>query len=146
MIVEKQDGRLWLLARTNYGIGESFSEDQGKTWPELTPSPIAHTSARFFIRRLQSGALLLVKHGPIAEKTGRSHLTAFLSEDDGATWPHSLLLDEREGVSYPDGFSAVSPYIIHDFDRAGTANPDSVFTEETSAPARPCPARRDSAS
>jgi len=133
MIVEKQDGRLWLLARTNYGIGESFSEDQGKTWPELTPSPIAHTSARFFIRRLQSGALLLVKHGPIAEKTGRSHLTAFLSEDDGATWPHSLLLDEREGVSYPDGIQAPDGtlYIIHDFDRAGARQIlMSVFTEE----------------
>lgn len=133
MIVERQDGRLWLLARTLYGIGESFSADRGRTWPELVPSPIAHTSARFFIRRLQSGALLLVKHGPIAEKTGRSRLTAFLSEDDGATWPHSLLLDEREGVSYPDGVQAPDGtlYIIHDYDRTGARQIlMSVFTEE----------------
>lgn len=29
-------------------------------------------------------------------------MTAFLSEDDGRTWPYKLLLDEREDVSYPD--------------------------------------------
>lgn len=133
MFIEKQDGRLWLLARTKYGIGESFSDDKGTTWPELKPSSIAHTSARFFIRRLASGNLLLVKHGPIDKKTGRSHLTAFLSEDDGATWPHSLLLDEREGVSYPDGIEAPDGriYIIYDFDRKGARQIlMAVFTEE----------------
>ncbi len=121
MVVEKKDDRLWLLARTNYGIGESYSEDRGMTWPELAPSGIAHPSARFFIRRLKSGCLLLVKHGPIDKQTKRSHLTAFLSEDDGETWPFSLLLDEREGVSYPDGVQASEDalYIIYDFDRKG---------------------------
>lgn len=133
MFIEKKDGRLWLLARTKYGIGESFSEDGGATWPEMKSSPIAHTSARFFIRRLASGSLLLVKHGPIDQKTGRSHLTAFLSEDDGATWPYSLLLDEREGVSYPDGVQAPDGrmYIIYDFDRTGARQIlMAVFTED----------------
>ncbi len=121
MIVEREDGALWLLARTNYGIGESVSDDRGHTWPELAPSNIEHPSARFFIRRLQSGALLLVKHGPIDERTQRSHLTAFLSEDDGETWPHSLLLDERQGVSYPDGVQCPEGiiYITYDYDRRG---------------------------
>lgn len=103
MITERKDGSLWLLARTKYGIGESVSTDRGKTWPELTPSKIAHPSARFFISRLKSGNLLLVKHGPIDKRIGRSHLTAFLSTDDGQTWEGGLLLDERSGVSYPDG-------------------------------------------
>lgn len=71
MLVEKKDGSLWMLVRTKYGIGESFSKDQGKTWSELRPSAIKHPSARFFIRRIDSGNLLLVKHGPIAVKTGR---------------------------------------------------------------------------
>lgn len=140
MIVEKQDGWLWLLARTNYGIGESYSTDRGATWPELTPSDIAHPSARFFIQRLQSGNLLLVKHGPINERTKRSHLTAFLSEDDGATWPHSLLLDEREGVSYPDGVEAPDGtlYIIYDFDRKSARQIlMAVFTEEDMRSGKP---------
>ena len=133
MIVEKKDGRLWLLARTAYGIGESYSEDRGVTWPELTPSTIAHPSARFFIRRLQSGNLLLVKHGPLNTQTERSHLTAFLSEDDGASWPHTLLLDERESVSYPDGIQSPDGllYIIYDFDRTGARQILlAVFSEE----------------
>lgn len=50
----------------------------------------------------------------------RSHLTACLSEDDGKTWlPHSLLLDERIGVSYPDGDQMPDGkiHIIYDYQR-----------------------------
>ncbi len=119
MIIEKTDGSLWLLARTRYGIGESVSTDKGETWPELTPSSIQHPAARFFIRRLDSGKLLLVKHGPLDEQTGRSHLTAYLSDDDGASWYGGLLLDERESISYPDGKQAADGtiHIIYDFSR-----------------------------
>lgn len=119
MIVERKDNSLWMLVRTLYGIGESVSKDRGKTWGELTPSSILHTPARFFIRRLQSGNLLLVKHGPVGKKTRRSHLSAFLSEDDGKTWSGGLLLDERNGVSYPDGQQDEKGliHIIYDYSR-----------------------------
>lgn len=103
IITELQDGNLWMLARTKYGIGQSVSTDRGKTWPDLEPSKILHPSARFFVRRLNSGKLLLVKHGPIDQRIGRSQLTAFLSSDEGQTWSGGLVLDERAGVSYPDG-------------------------------------------
>lgn len=121
MIVEKQDGTLWMLLRTRYGIGESFSNDRGKTWSPLVPSGIEHTSSRFFIRRLSSGNLLLVKHGAIEVKTGRSHLMAFISKDDGQTWSKGLLLDERLGVSYPDGQeeSDGTIRITYDYSRTG---------------------------
>jgi hypothetical protein len=121
MFIERQDGSLWLLARTTYGIGESVSNDRGRTWPDLTPAAISHPSARFFIRRLQSGNLLLVKHGAVEKRTGRSHLTAFLSADDGKTWSGGLLLDERNGVSYPDGQQASDGLIriIYDYSRTG---------------------------
>ncbi len=119
MLVERLDESLWMLVRTRYGIGESVSTDGGVTWPELTPSALAHADSRFFITRLQSGNLLLVKHGAITEKTGRSHLTAFISKDDGRTWMGGLLLDERENVSYPDGQQAAGGtiYIVYDFER-----------------------------
>ena len=122
IITERKDGSLWLLARTKYGIGESVSTDHGKTWPELTASAIAHPSARFFVRRLNSGNLLLVKHGAVDQKTGRSHLTAFLSSDDGKSWTGGLLLDERSGVSYPDGQQTEDSLIriIYDFSRTGS--------------------------
>ncbi|MBV6641424.1 MAG: exo-alpha-sialidase [Cyclobacteriaceae bacterium] len=119
MIIEKKDGRLWMLVRTKYGIGESYSSDKGATWEPLKPSAIKHPSARFFIRRLQSGNLLLVKHGPVDIQTKRSHLMAFLSQDDGRTWSKGLLIDGRLGVSYPDGQQMENGDIVitYDFNR-----------------------------
>jgi hypothetical protein len=133
MIVERKDGSLWLLARTRYGIGESFSPDRGKTWAELKPSEIAHPSARFFIYRLNSGNLLLVKHGPVDKKIGRSDLTAFISRDDGRSWEGGLMLDDRPGVSYPDGQQTADGtiYITHDYNRTTDRNIFfSTFREE----------------
>jgi len=119
MLVERKDGSLWMLVRTSYGIGESVSTDQGKTWSAVERSTIPHTASRFFIRRLLSGRLLLVRHDGPDAKIHRSHLTAFLSDDDGKTWKGGLLLDERFGVSYPDGVQAPDGTIriIYDFNR-----------------------------
>ena len=121
MVVERRDGALWMLVRTKYGIGESVSTDGGRTWSEVAPSAIAHTASRFFIGRLASGNLLLIKHGPIDADVGRSQLAAYVSSDDGATWQGGLMLDERKGVSYPDATQAPDGtiYAIHDFDRYG---------------------------
>ena len=136
LFVERRDGSLWLLVRTKYGIGESISTDHGKTWPELKPSAILHPASRFFIRRLASGNLLLVKHGPLDAKTGRSHLTAFISTDDGRKWGGGLLLDERAGVSYPDGQQAADGIIriIYDYSRTGDRHIlMAAFREEDAA-------------
>jgi len=131
MIVEKKDGSLWMLVRTFYGIGESFSTDGGFTWTPGRPSHIPGPCSRFFIRRLKSGRLLMINHhnfgesldaagilnqGNVKSWKGRSHLTAMLSEDDGATWPYTLLLDERNEVSYPDAKEADDGYIYVTYD------------------------------
>ena len=133
MIIERNDKSLWMLIRTKYGIGESFSNDRGETWSALKQSSIQHPSARFFIRRLTSGNLLLVKHGPISERIGRAYLTAYVSEDDGETWLGGLLLDERNSVSYPDGQQDEDGtiHIIYDYSRT-TARTILLakFTEE----------------
>ena len=133
MIVEKKDDTLWMWVRTGYGIGESVSRDRGRTWSALEPSQVPHPTARFFIRRLRSGNLLLVKHGPLDKRIGRSHLTAYLSRDDGTSWTGGLLLDERGGISYPDGVQAANGaiYITYDFDRGGAKKILMArFTEE----------------
>jgi hypothetical protein len=126
-VVERTDGTLWLLTRAAGGMGESVSTDGGKTWSEVAPSSIQHTQSRFFITRLQSGKLLLVKHGPVdpnaglvpVGRNGRKDLMAFLSDDDGQTWSDGLMLDERDEVSYPDGFQAPDGriYITYDYSR-----------------------------
>lgn len=118
MIVERRDGTLWMLVRTAYGIGESMSLDRGKTWQTGRRSDIRHVNSRFFVRRLHSGRLLLVTHDPPDGKT-RSHLIARLSDDDGRTWHGRLLIDERIGVSYPDGVQGEDGtiYLLYDYAR-----------------------------
>ncbi|GMV93926.1 MAG: hypothetical protein AMXMBFR82_37040 [Candidatus Hydrogenedentota bacterium] len=133
MLVEKKDGTLWKLVRTRYGVGEAISTDAGATWDVKGPSAsVPHIPhARFFIRRLNSGKLLLVRHNS-PELKKRTHLTAYLSEDDGQTWTGGLVLDARD-CSYPDGVQAPggSIYIIYDHERKGAKQIlMAVFTEE----------------
>jgi hypothetical protein len=122
MLIEREDGSLWMLARTAKGIMQTTSSDGGRTWAEPTePSGIRQPNARFHIRRLASGRLLLVKHGDrIDAHEGRVKLSAWLSDDDGATWGGGLILDDRRGVTYPDGFQAPDGtiYISYDHNRA----------------------------
>ena len=70
---------------------------------------------------MASGNLLLVNHYRF---TGRSHLTARLSTDDGKTWNEGLLLDDRVGVSYPDGVQDADGliWITYDHDRKGAGD------------------------
>ncbi|MAS96454.1 MAG: hypothetical protein CMO55_24965 [Verrucomicrobiales bacterium] len=134
MIVEKNDKSLWMLARTSKGIMESTSTDLGHTWSDPVASAIAHPVARFHIRRLQSGKLLLIKHGDqIDAHTGREQLSAWLSDDDGSTWKGGLVLDERKGISYPDGFQAPDGTIYISYDRNRSKDGEILlarFTEE----------------
>jgi hypothetical protein len=46
-------------------------------------------------------------------------MSAWLSEDEGQTWKGGLLLDERNAVSYPDGFEAPDGliHILYDWNR-----------------------------
>ena len=119
MIVQRRDGNLWMPARTGDSLWESFSQDNGRTWSPPKRSAIRHISARFHLRRLCSGNLLLVKHGTTVDglTEHRSHLTAFLSADDGATWQGGLLLDERFQISYPDSTQAPDGTIYISYDR-----------------------------
>lgn len=131
MLVEKKDGTLWMLVRTFEGIGESFSTDGGYTWTPGRKCHIDGPCSRFHIRRLKSGRLLLINHlnfheridlddimaqGNVKAWRGRSHLTAMLSEDDGKTWPYTLLLDERNDVAYPDAKEGEDGYIYVTYD------------------------------
>ncbi|MDO5552673.1 MAG: sialidase family protein [Planctomycetia bacterium] len=119
-VVERSDGSLWLTARALYGFCEGFSTDGGKTWTDMKPSPtIKHTSSRFFMMKLQSGNLLLVKNGPVGADTGRNTITASLSKDDGKTWSESLVLDERKNVTYPNGAQGPDGtiYVVYDHGR-----------------------------
>ena len=139
MIVELKDGRLWMLTRTSYGIGQAFSEDKGKTWTSIEPSGHTGPNSRCHIRRLKSGRILLINHVNPTYQTNprswndRNNLMAMLSDDDGKTWHGGLMLDTRDRVTYPDGTQDDEGYIyiIYDWERfADREILMSVFTEE----------------
>ncbi len=115
MVLELSDGRLAMFVRTYYGIGVSYSYDRGKNWTKGVDSKLIGPSSRFFIGRLPSGRVLFVNNDN--KDIVRRDLTAFLSEDDGATWKYKLLLDEREATSYPDVAIGADGYLYVTYDR-----------------------------
>jgi hypothetical protein len=151
MAVEKKDGSLWLLTRIGYrvnygldgGVAQAFSTDGGRAWSapqNKLPRPLIGASSRLFFARLQSGALLYITNDSLF---WRRRLTAFLSGDDGKTWPWSLVLDDRDGAgaarapymsgpSYPDAVQAPGGriYAVWDFGRYNEKEMRlSIFTE-----------------
>ena len=51
-----------MLIRAKNGIGEAVSYDRGKTFTGERDSGLGGPNSRFFVRRLNSGRLLLVNH------------------------------------------------------------------------------------
>ena len=129
-LVELGDGTLRMYLRVargkGHGIWQAESKDGGRTWNVPHPAPFAHTNSRVFVRRLASGALLLVKNGSLnyefggKDYSGRIDLYAYVSDDDGATWTGGLCL-HKGPCSYPDGDQASDGTIfaIADNDRHG---------------------------
>jgi len=143
MIVELKDGRLWLLARTFAFVMQRFSSDGGHTWTDPSLPTFRHPRARFFIRRLSSGRILLIKHGRTIDEIpfkspdygikNRSHLTAWLSEDEGKTWLGGLMLDDRATISYPDGFQAPDGTLHISYDRNRAKDGEILMARFTEA-------------
>nr|WP_315147246.1 sialidase family protein [uncultured Flavobacterium sp.] len=99
MIVQLRDSTYLGMVRTKDAIYYSKSKD-GYTWEDskkftaLGPT----TESRFHLGRLNSGRLILIFNNA----TKRANMIVCLSDDDGITWPHRLVLDARDGLSYPD--------------------------------------------
>lgn len=120
-LAERKDGSLLMVIRTSAGLCESTSADGGRTWSEAKPMPGFEKgpATRACMMKLASGALMLVYHDAPPNKNGgygRARLTAWLSEDEGRSWPHKLLLDERTRVSYPDAMQAPDGRIFIAYD------------------------------
>ena len=121
-IVKLKDGSLWCLSRIEGGafggIEESFSYDGGYTWTMAKgnlPDPLIGPGSRFTMINIKDGeedALLFVSNYSTAL---RGNMTAFLSYDDGLTWPYSITLDSHLSA-YPDAYQAPDGkiYIVYD--------------------------------
>lgn len=141
VVLPLRDGRWAMWVRNASAVRRavvSYSSDEGQTWTRGVYTDIPCPNSRFFIGRLKSGALLLISHR-ITQKMidsqslwpARSHLAAWVSDDDGQTWQGDLLIDERENVSYPDVAEAEDGtiHLVHDYNRNLTG--DIVHVELT---------------
>ena len=136
-IVELSDGRLRAYMRTRrppFSIWQADSSDGGRSWESPVACDFKQSPARIFVRRLKSGALLLVKNGPLDRDVGRKNLMAYLSRDDGKTWIGGLSLSEGdEPAAYPDGDQGPDGTIYLTWDGLRTKRGDvhlARFTEE----------------
>ena len=126
MLLQHPDGSFSMYIRTRYGIAVAESADAA-TWTPGVDSGLGGPNSRFYIGRLNSGALLLINHHRFA---GRNNLTAMVSDDEGKTWTGHLLLDERSQVSYPDVKQTTdgSIYIVYDRERGAHYNKDEDYS------------------
>ncbi len=124
-VIELQDGRIWMLARTAQDQHyESFSGDGGDTWSELEPSRFYGTITMPTMNRLNDWRLLFIWNNttPLPEKEGidgvwedvftnRDVLHAAISEDDGKTWKgfRELILNpKRNDPDYGEADQSLS--------------------------------------
>jgi hypothetical protein len=122
IVLQLNDGRVWMLLRTQLGrFYEAFSDD-GSTWSDASPTEIKSSDSPAGLARLPDGRILLLwnncQRHPYAQGS-RQVLHAAVSADEGKTWSgyREIVLDPHRddppppsgdhGVSYP--FLAVSP-------------------------------------
>ena len=152
MPIIRKDGSLFTFYRAKKGQKFAESFDGGKTWKLGGYYPMQFSiNTKCILRTLPSGRVLLVandvqmrqesgknryyftdangKERELGEhNTARTRMTAYLSDDDGRTFPHRMLLCDEGQISYPsatlsrDGFL----YIVYDQGR-GVIGQHTIF-------------------
>ncbi len=118
MVYQCNDGVLRMFARSpEREIIQSFSYDDGLTWTDGEKSGIISPDTRFYVSRTPSGKVILVNNDC---KETRSRMSVWLSDDDGESWKYKKVIDDRNGISYPDvDFYDGKVYLVYDRSRTG---------------------------
>ena len=104
-VLTHSDGRMQVLCRTREGVvAQSWSEDNGKTWSEVTATVLPNPNAGTDALTLADGRQLIVYNHTIRGgefPSGRNMLNVAISSD-GKSWKPVLTLErERSEFSYP---------------------------------------------
>lgn len=136
-IVQLSNGKLMMTKRIDEcasgGVEISYSSDYGVTWTEFESKldePFIAPSSRMNLYRLESGNLIFVAND---NRTVWNNLTVYMSEDNGKTWPYSLVIDERGGAAYPDTVQVENGNIYVAYERGRIDQTElrySMFTEK----------------
>jgi hypothetical protein len=129
-IAQLNDGRIWMLMRTNWGVfWEAYSGNEGLAWGNFNPTKIDAGSAPGILKRLQSGRLVLIWNrfypegkteyplrggdgnwSEVAVSNHREELSMMFSGDDGKTWTDPVVIagitQKGTQLSYPYIFEA----------------------------------------
>lgn len=152
MPIIRKDGSLFTLYRARKGQKFAESFDGGKNWKLGGYHPMQFSiNTKCILKTLPSGRVLLVandvqmkkengktiyfysdetgqQHNLEAHKTARTRMTAYLSDDDGKTFPHRMLLCDEGQISYPSATLGKdgSIYIVYDQGR-GVIGQHTIF-------------------
>ena len=152
MPIIRKDGSLFTFYRAKKGQKFAESFDGGKTWNLGGYYPMQFSiNTKCILKTLPSGRVLLVandvqmneengrrmyfytdENGKQRElkkhKTARTRMTAYLSDDDGKTFPHRMLLCDDGQISYPSATLSKdgSIYIVYDQGR-GVIGQHAIF-------------------
>ena len=98
-IVQREDGSLLSLLRTDPRIKRSESKDGGLTWSDPVATDLKCPGAGICMTRLENGHLVLVFND---SEEDRTPLSIVRSTDEGRTWEEPLHLESNPGpYSYP---------------------------------------------
>jgi len=152
MPIIREDGSLFTFYRAKNGQKFAESSDGGKTWKPGGYYPMQFSiNTKCILKKLPSGRVLLVANDVqlkqengknvyfytdeegepqplVKHKTARTRMTAYLSEDDGKTFPHKMLLCDDGQISYPSVTldKEGSMLIVYDQGR-GTIGQHTIF-------------------
>lgn len=122
--VKRKDGAIVVMMRDNglpKRIRRAESKDAGVTWGPVECTEIPNPGSSVECISLKSGNWVLVCNDTV---NGRHQLTAYLSEDEGATWKWKRALEQFA----PDAASASYPSVIQAKD--GLIHCTYSFTEK----------------
>lgn len=157
MPIIRKDGSLFTFYRAKNGQKFAESFDGGRTWKLGGYYPMQFSiNTKCILKTLPSGRVLLVandvqlneengsrtyyytdEHGKERElkkhKTARTRMTAYLSDDDGKSFRHKMLLCDEGQISYPSATLGKDGaiYIVYDQGR-GTIGQHTIFLSKIS--------------
>ena len=157
MPIIRKDGSLFTFYRAKNGQKFAESFDGGRTWKLGGYYPMQFSiNTKCILKTLPSGRVLLVandvqlneengnrtyyytdEHGKERElkehKTARTRMTAYLSDDDGKSFRHKMLLCDEGQISYPSATLGKEGaiYIVYDQGR-GTIGQHTIFLSKIS--------------
>ncbi|WP_448660499.1 sialidase family protein [Sphingomonas sp. CJ99] len=132
-MVQLRNGQILAQWRTGGGVYQNIGSSNGLSWGTPAPFTAFPTAwSRHILVRSPSGRLIMA-FNRLAPNRVRTDLTLAISEDEGLTWPHSVVIDNRHQISYPiiDFDENGDVLVVYDFQRA--AGREIVLARTTEA-------------